>query len=266
MLTLSDQTGHLVHLTRFPERIVSLVPSQSEYIWDLDLKRELVGITKFCIYPKNMFDSVKRVGGTKQLHLEAIDNLKPDLIIANKEENTQSEIEWLRERYPVYTSDIITLDDALKMMKDVAQLCNREKEGSKIISETQQQLQSVKNKIKGKKVVYLIWQEPYMGAGSDTFIHELLQWCGFENGLAGQTRYPELNLQEIRQLAPDYIFLSSEPFPFSEKHQLRLNELLSQHAIEMPEIILVSGEAFSWYGSRLQHFPVYFNQLLMHLK
>ncbi len=265
MISLYDQTNYLVELKQYPKRIVSLVPSQSEYLWDLGLQQQLVGITKFCIHPTNMFETVTRVGGTKQLKLKLIDALNPDLIIANKEENEQAQIEELRKKFSVYTSDIVSLEQSYQMMQDISKLTNKEEESNLYVTRIKENLATIQNKVNKKRVAYLIWQAPYMAAANETFIHTLLDFCGFENVTRHLTRYPEVTLQQLMDWKLDYLFLSSEPFPFSEIHKQAIEKELDALNGTKPKLVLVNGEAFSWYGSRLRHFHHYFNQLLQHI-
>lgn len=265
-IRLPDQTGHEVVLQRKPERIVSLVPSKSEYLWELGLQKELVGITKFCIHPPELFERVTRVGGTKNVRLDAIERLAPDLIIANKEENTQSDIMYLRERFPVYTSDIIELDDAYRMLLDIGQLTGQMKKADHITNTARKNLATIKGAANGKKVAYLIWQDPYMAAGGHTFINTLLQHSGFINVFSQTARYPAIHLSDIAEAQPEYLFLSTEPFPFTDKH-VRAMETEWQH--QFPDhpitIKIADGEAFSWYGSRLTQFHEYLQEFILNL-
>jgi ABC-type Fe3+-hydroxamate transport system substrate-binding protein len=110
--------------------------------------------------------------------------------------------------------------------------------------------------VKTRTCIYLIWKNPYMAAGTDTFINQMLIQAGFVNLLPPDSRYPELDIQELVRLNPEVLLLSSEPYPFAEKHILELQELLP-----FTRIILVNGEFFSWYGSRLVNSQSYFNAL-----
>ncbi len=121
-----DQLNNSIKLSNYPKRIVSLVPSQSELLWDLGLKDELVGITKFCIHPAEMFNSVTRVGGTKALDIEKIRSLHPDLIIGNKEENEKSQIELLSKEFNVWMSDINNLSEAIQAIELIGNLTHKE--------------------------------------------------------------------------------------------------------------------------------------------
>ena len=264
-MIVTDQLNRTIEFNFPPKRIISLVPSQSELLWDLGLQNELVGITKFCIHPTEMFRSVKRIGGTKTVKLNEIQKLNPDLIIANKEENQQEQIEELCKHFPVYVSDIYTVSDALQMIEQVGLITNREEQSKKLASSIYEKYlqfksQNFKSKIE-KRVAYLIWKKPYMAAGSNTFITNMLHECGFVNVFANHTgRYPEINVEDLKKENPDFVFLSSEPYPFKEKHILELQTHLPQ-----TKIILVDGEMFSWYGSRLLYAFDYFEDLIKEL-
>ncbi len=257
-LIYTDQMGRKIVLEQQPKRIVSLVPSQTELLFDLGLDEEVVGITRFCIHPHHQFKAKTRVGGTKQLYLDRIRALKPDLIIANKEENNKEQILELANDFPVWISDIIDLTDALKMIESIGQLVQREAEAITLAREiaiafTQLQPQPLAAL---PSAVYVIWQNPWMVAASDTFIHNMLPYAGFRNYFADQQRYPEINLSDLENRPPDVILLSSEPFPFKQKHQAAL-----QKQFLNTTIVLADGELFSWYGSRLLHAAAYFRNL-----
>ncbi|MBK8368270.1 MAG: ABC transporter substrate-binding protein [Bacteroidetes bacterium] len=255
-MQFTDQLNNTIELKSFPNRIISLVPSQSELLWDLGLREELVGITKFCIHPQEMFKSIERVGGTKTLNIEKIRALQPDLIIGNKEENEQSQILELQKEFTVWMSDIYTLEDSLSMIEKVGALVNRVEAAKTITNNIQHSFLNLRQL--NKNGLYFIWREPFMAAGKATFIGDILKRIGFENKLSNeQARYPELNLDEIKLLNPELIFLSSEPYPFKANHIKELQDILPHS-----KIVLVDGELFSWYGSRLQKSVAYFNELI----
>jgi ABC-type Fe3+-hydroxamate transport system substrate-binding protein len=256
MITSHDQTGRNIVLKEYPKHIVSVVPSQTELLFDLGLNAEVVGITKFCVHPPEALKTKAIIGGTKNLNTEKIRSLKPDFIIANKEENLRIEIETLASEFPVWVSDIKTLDDALAMIQSIGEITGKVSPAKNLtdgISSAFTQLQTSNLKL---EVAYLIWHRPVMTIGSDTFIHHLLMRCGLENVFATKTRYPEISEKELAEANPELILLSSEPFPFGEKH-LQHYQQICPHA----KIILVDGQMFSWYGSRLLHAPAYFNSL-----
>jgi ABC-type Fe3+-hydroxamate transport system substrate-binding protein len=256
-MLIKDQIGHQFELTVTPQRIISLVPSQTELLYDLGLDERVVGITKFCIHPNEWFTSKARVGGTKTVNFEKIADLQPDLIIANKEENTQAEIEALQKIYPVYTSDIFNLHDSLNMMEDIGGITDASEKAKNLIAQIKTDFSALKPiTIANNKVLYLIWKDPYMTIGEDTFINDMLLRCGFNPVKVG-TRYPELNEEYIQELNPDFIFLSSEPYPFKNKHIQELQSICPRATIQ-----LVDGEMFSWYGSRLTKAKHYFVDLV----
>lgn len=248
-LTFTDQLGRTITINYPPKRIISLVPSQTELLFDLGLNEEVIGITKFCIHPIEKFASSAKVGGTKKLKLDVIRALKPDLIIGNKEENTKSEIELLMNEFPVWMSDIVNLEDSLRAITEIGALVDRAPEAAYLnhliqVGFTDLQSLAVSKKI-NQRVAYIIWKDPYLFAGRDTFIDDILRKIGLTNAVT-QTRYPELNLDELKTKNCELVFLSSEPYPFKEKH---IEEI--KLALPNAKVMLVDGEMFSWYGSRL---------------
>lgn len=255
-----DQLNREVVLMEPPKKIVSLVPSQTELLYDLGLRNEVTGITKFCIHPDEWFRTKTRIGGTKKINFEKIDVLNPDLVIGNKEENDQGQVETLMKKYPVWMSDIKNLEDALVMIRSVGTIVDRKKEASELSEHIQRQfndLASERVNIKPLTVAYLIWNKPIITVGGDTFIHDMLLKCGFQNAFADTMRYPEITMEDLSSRHPDLIFLSSEPYPFREKH---LEEFASLLPLSKP--LLTDGEFFSWYGSRLVKAVDYFRTLI----
>lgn len=243
------------HDDRKAQRIISVVPSQTELLYDLGLDDEVVGITKFCIHPEHWFRNKKRVGGTKNLNLALIDALQPTLILANREENQKEQIEYLQDRYPLYLSDVVSVNDALSMIQTIGQLTGTTEQASSIVQTIQTQRQEYPLVANKRKVLYLIWYDPWMAAGQETFINSMLYEGGFSN-CVGRHRYPVLQDHEIRELDPDLIFLSSEPYPFKTKHI----EHLAKICPDIP-VLMVDGELFSWYGSRMSRSFEYFSAL-----
>lgn len=264
-MNYTDQIGNSISLPAPPKRIVSVVPSQTELLYDLGLDSEVVGITTFCVHPKHWRKTKTGVGGTKKLNLEKIRSLKPDLIIANKEENLQGEIEFLQKEIPVWTSNISTLEEALQMIESIGQMTGKENASLKIQNDIREQFSILKisgntNNLIINRLAYFIWIDPLMCAGPATFIGHLLKFCGFENILGEVERYTELTDEQLIAKDPQIIFLSSEPYPFKEKHIEHFRKLCPT-----ARIMLVDGEMFSWYGSRLLYAPAYFGRLLDNL-
>ena len=242
------------------KRIVSLVPSITELLVDLGLEDNIVGVTKFCVHPEHLRKKTTIIGGTKNLRMDVIRQLQPDLILANKEENVKEQVETLAAEFPVYTSEISTWQETLDMILRVGVLTGTGEKAATLVDtlmerKTRFEAATVNNS-KRFRTLYLIWKKPWMSVGSDTFIHEMMGIAGFDNCCGHLERYPVLEEAEIISLAPEVILLSSEPYPFTEKHIAGLQKL-------MPEavILLADGELFSWYGSRLLGAFDYFSLL-----
>lgn len=253
--TSTDQLKRTIKYSFPPRRIVSLVPSQTELLYTLGLEEEVVGITKFCIHPKVWLKQKTIIGGTKQFHHERIHQLQPDLIIANKEENSKEDIEKLSSQYPVWLSDIYTLKDALHMIKSVGSLTDREETGLKLAEDIATAFTQLPS-FKPLRAAYLIWRKPYMAVASNTFINEMLLNAGFINVFQRLERYPEIRLETLAAQAPDVLLLSSEPYPFNSSHFEEFQDACPNTIIK-----IVDGELFSWYGSRLLKTPEYIYQL-----
>lgn len=258
MPTFTDMMGQSFELTIPPKRIVSLVPSQTELLFDLGLGEQVVGITKYCIHPKKEVRRKVKVGGTKDFSLEKIAKLQPDLVIGNKEENEEEGISKLiYAGIPVWMSDIYTLKDALKMIEEIGNITDTTSKAKELVVKIQEGFTAIEpqNKVTLKKALYLIWREPWMAAGPETFIHEMLPYAGFQNAVEAP-RYPILSEEMLRALEVDKVLLSSEPYPFKEKHIKELQAIFPHATIR-----LVDGEMFSWYGSRLQLVCDYFKKM-----
>ncbi|WP_126974444.1 helical backbone metal receptor [Gynurincola endophyticus] len=251
-----DQLNRKLSLSNKPQRIISLVPSLTELLYHLDLEQQVVGITKFCVHPDHWFRQKTRIGGTKNVHYHLIDQLQPDLIIANKEENRAEDIRELEKRYPVYVTDINTLPQAISAIEEIGIITDRSVQANKINIKITQAFDALPFPNAYMDALYLIWKNPYMSVGNDTFIHDMLESVGFKNVLENRTRYPEITVEEIVALQPQVVLLSSEPFPFDEKHLNEIEKLLPD-----AHILLVDGEMFSWYGARLLYAPAYFRKI-----
>ena len=252
-----DQLGRILTFTSTPQRIVSLVPSQTELFVDLGLIDSLVGVTKFCVHPADLRKQKTIVGGTKQVHYDRISELQPDVIIANKEENTSEMVKELESIAPVWISDIYSVQDSLDFVLSMGELFDKPEEANSIVQNTNDARYHFLEKIAGceiTKVAYLIWKKPFMAAGRNTFINALLQDNKFKNIITDpQSRYPEVSKEELK--TADLILLSSEPYPFKEEDRQQLEDQLNK------PVLLVDGEYFSWYGSRLAKAYDYFRRL-----
>ncbi len=254
-MKIRDQLGREFFLKDGPKRIVSLVPSQTELLVDLGLEKYIVGITHFCVHPAYLKQIKKRVGGTKKVNFKKVRELKPDIILCNKEENTREMVEELQEIAPVHISDVSDLNDACELINQYGEIFNCEALADTVANSILTKSETLRDLASGsprKKVAYFIWKDPLMVAGKRTFIDSMLQLNNFEN-VFKETRYPVTSMDELEKLEIDICMLSSEPFPFEEKHK-------EEFAAYAKQVKIVDGELFSWYGSRLLEAMDYFKQ------
>lgn len=251
-----DQLGKSIHLPQAPLRIVSLVPSQTELLFDLGLDREVLGITKFCVHPDSWFRNKTRVGGTKKLNIELIRSLQPNLVIANKEENTIEDVIAIEAFCPVWTSDISNIPEAFEMISSIGALTGTFDKAKDLVNGIKNALVSI-DKGPGYRCAYMIWKDPWMVAGGGTFINDMVNACGLINVYGDQTRYPTIELSDLVNNGIQILLLSSEPFPFKMNDLEALSNILPGVKIK-----IVDGEIFSWYGSRMLSAAKYFKTML----
>ena len=250
---------HKAAISQPARRIVSLVPSVTATLHSLGLSEEVVGITKFCVHPAGWLRQKEVVGGTKNLHPDRIARLQPDLIIANREENVAEQVLALAEHYPVWLTDVATLEQSNQMIQELGVLTGTQYRASLMAPQIEAAfaaLSAQTNRGRCPSVLYFIWRKPWMVAGGDTFISDIITRAGFSNLMAAATRYPELSARQLQQLTPDLVWLSSEPYPFAQQHIAEIQQLLP-HA----HFVLVNGEFFSWYGSQMLDAAPYLAQL-----
>jgi iron complex transport system substrate-binding protein len=255
-----DQLNRKVELEETPKRIVSLVPSQTELLVDLGLEDKLVGVTKFCVHPQELRQKKEVVGGTKQVNIDKVRRLAPDIILCNKEENTPQMVTELEELAPVHVSDVKSIDDAIELIREYGEVFGTREKAFEIAGKILEQQNDFRKFIVEKpvkKVAYFIWKRPWMAVGKETFIDHLLRLNNFENVFFGEkSRYPEVEMKDVADKKPDLIFLSTEPFPFKEEDKEAFEKVVRRDGIH-----IVDGEYFSWYGSRLVAAFSYFRSL-----
>jgi ABC-type Fe3+-hydroxamate transport system substrate-binding protein len=257
MSSPTDARGHSISLDSPPRRIVSLVPSQTELLAHLGLEAEIVGITRFCERPEHLQSDTTIVGGTKQVDAETVRALNPDLILANHEENTAEDVEALEAIAPVFVTEVKTVSGALDMIRTVGTLTGTTDQTSTLVGKIISRFESLPD-FAPLRAAYLIWREPYMTVGHDTFIHDVMQWGGLENAYGDRTRYPEVTLDALADQDLDVVLCSSEPFPFHQDDQFTAD---LRDALSDTPVAVVDGQPFSWYGPRLLDTPAYLTNL-----
>ncbi len=257
MPTSTDARGHRIALDTPPRRIVSLVPSQTELLAYLGMDEAVVGITRFCERPDHWRSEKTIVGGTKQVDVDIVESLNPDLVLANHEENTADDVAALDEIAPVFVTEVKTVTEALEMIRTVGLLTDTTDQTSTLAGTIISRFESLPD-FPSLRAVYLIWREPFMTVGGDTFIHDVMEWGGLENVYEDQTRYPEISLNALAEENLDVVLCSSEPFPFHEKDKFTAD---LEAALPDTPVEIVDGQPFSWYGPRLLDTPSYLQEL-----
>lgn len=257
-MTLRDVRGRAFEPSgEGPLRLVSLVPSTTETLFALGRGDDLVGYTRFCVHPEARVSPEKWIGGTKNPKLEQIVALQPDLVLANREENRLKDIAALEAAgIPVWVAAPRTVIDAIADLRAMSALVGRQECGARLAAQLEQSLADAQAHAlpEPRRFAYLIWRDPWMVAGQQTFISNLLVQGGGVNPFEG--RYPEVALNDLRGV--DRVLLASEPFPYAEKH--REEFLAAGFASE--QVRLVDGERLSWHGVRLLHGLPYVQEAL----
>ena len=231
-------------------RLISLCPSITQLIFDFGLGSNLVGVTRFCIHPAQEVAAIEKMGGTKDPDTERITALKPDLILMNREENRREDWETLQKNgMTCHVSEPQTIGETIQTVLALGVTLGVEDKALAIaddIRDARKQVQEARNALQHKTWAYLIWRKPWMTVNSATYIHHLLSETGATNVFAdSDERYPAVSAAQLVDANPDFVFLSSEPFPFKEKHAL---ELARETGLPRERFHLVNGELLSWHG------------------
>lgn len=261
MKELIDGMERKVQFSNPPRRIISLCPSITETLFELGLDECVVGRTSYCIHPEDKVKDTKIIGGTKQVDVNLIRELRPDIIVTDKEETPKELAETLMKEFPLFIFDVQKYNHALSMIEVLGELTNRVEKAKDMVSNIEEEFAFLPG-VDNNRVAYLIWRKPYMAAGQSTFINSMLDRCGFKNTLLHrEERYPAVTVEELRGLNLDYLLLSSEPFPFSEEHKDELKA-------ELPNvnIVFVDGQSFSWYGAKMKKAGRYFRSMIETIK
>lgn len=232
-------------------RIVSLVPSITELLFALELGAQVVGRTGFCIHPRAALRAVPKLGGTKDVDIDALRALAPSHVIVNIDENTRETFDALRSCVPhVVVTHPNAPSDNRALYGLLGAIFDREVQAARLIDEFDRALLRLNNSVaaqRSRKVLYLIWREPWMTVSRETYIANMLALVGWQTVPAStDVRYPAVDATALKNLQADLCLLSSEPYPFRDKHIAELHELLGGNT----PVQLIDGEMVSWYGSR----------------
>ncbi len=240
-------------------RVVSLVPSTTETIFALGRGHLMVGVTDYCTRPRVMPPQVERVGGTKTPDMDRIRRLRPDLVLANFEENRKEDVLALAEWTEVEVAHPRTVEEALRDIERLGALLGARKRADDLVRRIEHEIDLLHTAARAFRYAYLVWRDPWMAAGPETYISDLLSLGGGRNVIgagAGAGRYPTLELDALARLAPDVVMLPDEPYQFGAEHVREIAALLGAEWTHRCH--LVSGEDFCWHGARLlEGLPAY---------
>ena len=257
MPSATDALGRTVTLERPPTRVVSLVPSVTEAVAALGLGRSLAAVTKFCVEPADLTAALRKVGGTKDPDVEAIAALKPDLVLANVEENRRQDVQALIDAgLTVFVGYPRTVRDAVDEFRTIGELLGAPA-SPRVVNEMREAVerQETLNQTRPRVRVFCpIWRNPYMAVAGDTYAGDLIRMAGGENvfeSRASGSRYPQVTLKEIQAADPQVILLPDEPFHFRARHRDELSALREVEAVRADRLFLCDGRWLTWYGPRI---------------
>ena len=238
---LKDVLGRELKFDGPPKRVVSLVPSLTETLFDLGAGDDVAGITDFCIFPPGL--ALPRVGGTKNPRVDEIRVLGPDLVHMNLEENLRRHAEEIERFAPVFVSEPKSVEDVALLIEQLGELHHRRERARELAAEIREQIRAVPART--FTFACAIWKDPWMWCGGDTYVSRLVEAAGGSNVLGDRERYPNASPEEVLAQRPDVVFLPDEPYLFTEDDAA---------SIKGPRVIgPFAGHLFTWHGTRTRH-------------
>ena len=280
MRDLVDTFGRAVRVADEPRRLVSLVPSLTEILFDFGRGEQVMALTDYCTEPAAEVAGKTTIGGTKNPDVAAIIDLRPDLVLAVAEENRRVDVDRLAEAgVPVYVFEPRTVRDGVALLWRVADLLGCRTEMAGRVEAIEQELAETEAAVAAKPPVRVfcpIWKDPYMTINHDTYIHAMLAACGGDNVFADRhrrfplaadlgrqaeaedqrheardRRYPRVSLDEMAARRPAVILLPDEPYPFSDADLPDFAPFAEVPAVRDGRVHLIDGKIVSWYGPRI---------------
>jgi len=232
-------------------RLVSLVPSWTETLFAFGLDQSVIGATRFCVHPRELVAKVEKVGGTKDPDVARIVALRPDLVVCDHEEQRQEDVEALRAAgLQVWLSDVRSVDGSLREIASLGRAVGREDAAAALVERIEAALAEIRPAGPPVPVYCPIWRRPWMTPTRDTYSHHVLAMAGARNVFADAPgRYPERAPAQAREAGATAALLPTEPYPFHEKLALAREELVAA-GFDPARILVVDGEALTWYGAR----------------
>jgi ABC-type Fe3+-hydroxamate transport system substrate-binding protein len=249
----TDALGREHAIASPPRRIVSLVPSVTETLFELGLADSVAGVTDFCVHPAATAEK-PRVGGTKNPTLEKIVALAPDLVLANKEENRRRDVERLEASgIPVFVTYARSVRQAVDEIDTLGHITGTSEVAARIVTAIEERWRAARQRRPETlpRVAALIWKHPYMAVGPDTFANDLIEQCCGQNAFGDrERRYPRIDEADLEAAQPDVVLLPTEPYEFDIRDAVELRSL-DMPAARSARVHVVEGELLSWYGPRM---------------
>lgn len=251
-----DALGRTLEVKSPPRRIVSLVPSLTEALFVLGVGEAVVGVSDFCVEPREAVAAKTKVGGTKALDVARVLSLRPDLVVASAEENRREDIRALVQAgLPVFVTLPTTVAGAIDLLEQLAGMTGAVEAGARVVAEARETLAGVEAANEGRQPVRTfcpIWRNPWMTIGPDTYMHDFVTVCGGDNvfGLRHE-RYPRVQLSEMAERDPEVVLLPDEPYRFEFKHVSEISAFREVSAVRDGRIYLLEGKHLCWYGPRI---------------
>jgi ABC-type Fe3+-hydroxamate transport system substrate-binding protein len=237
-------------------RIISLVPSLTETLHAWGLGGSLVGVTKFCIRPTEARMTAAVIGGTKDPKLESVKLLRPDLVLADEDENKPEHLASIAAMgIKVHTTKIELVEDVVRELREIGTLVGRVHEAEKTaadLSEEAHKLRGLTRLAPPVRCFVPIWKSPVMTMGVRTYMADLLRTAGGLNVFddVSAKKYFTVDTEEVLARAPDAILLPTEPYRFREQDRQFFSE---RFEVPLDSVRVVDGQAFTWFGTESQH-------------
>lgn len=246
MIDVADALGRVHSFSRPPQRVVSLVPSLTETLFDLGAGSSVAAVTEFCIFPEGKLSALPRVGGTKTPRIDAIRALAPDLVYVNVEENLARDADAIARFAPVFPTEPKTVAGVLHLLTDLGRIHRRDDDAAEWKERISREIARA-GESRPFSFACAIWKSPWMWCGGDTYVSDLITTAGGTNVLGGEARYPKASLEDVVARAPDVIFLPDEPYAFSETDAAEAGERTGRRVIGP-----FPGHLFTWHGTRTE--------------
>ena len=265
-ISIKDDSGHSLSFDSPPRRIISLVPSLTHTLAEMGVADRIVGRTSFCTEPKDVVSAIPDVGGPKNINIEKVIYLKPDLVLADMEENSEDDVKALMKA-GLFTAAFLPkkVEDVPGILERIATLLQGDNRASRVITNVTNAIKDAQNEpLPLIPSLSLIWKGPYMSFAPNTYIGSILKLSGFMNIFQKMgERYFKVDLEEIAHNNIEAIILPTEPYPFTPEE---LDEISLRLNVPLSRSFIIKGDLLTWYGATTADAIETLRQLYYYLK